>query len=321
MDESRFLVRPFTDTDFESYAEIRTAARPNYPVSSETLRHWDEPIEENTVHDRYVVALRQTEQVVAIGGLGEDPAYRRKYWMFLFVRPEYQRLGIGTKLFDLLLQDARRQNGECLRTSVQTGEAAGLAFSARHGFNERARDWQSILDVKTADTSQLPSLIRGLKDNGIEITTLADEGPADPQVVRRLYQLELATSPDVPRMDSYVAWTLEQFRRMELEGPLFLPESWFIARVGDEYVADSWAQREAADSKLLQQDFTCTRKEYRRRGLARTLKISLIDYAKRHGFERIRTNNNSLNAPMWQLNEQLGFHRFSTTLQLEKILD
>ena len=101
---------------------------------------------------------------------------------------------------------------------------------------------------------------------------------------------------------------------------MVLPEAWFIAKIGAEYVADSWAQREAADPELLQQDFTCTLKEYRRRGLALTLKLSLIEYARRNGFRRIRTNNNSLNVPMWKLNEQLGFRKVSTTLQLEKSL-
>ena len=320
MDESMFSVRSFTDSDFESYAEVRRVARPNYPVSAETLRHWDEAVEANLVHDRYVAELRQTGQVVAVGGLGEDPAYRRKYWTFVFVRPEYQRRGIATKLYDLLLHDARRQSGVCLRTSVQTGEAAGLAFSTHRGFIERARDWQSTLDIEAADTSRLPSLLRGLKDRGIEVTTLAQEGVKDPDVVRRLHRLELATSPDVPRMDPYVPWTLDQFRQAELEGPTVLPEAWFIAKIGAEYVADSWAQREAADPELLQQDFTCTLKEYRRRGLALTLKLSLIEYARRNGFRRIRTNNNSLNVPMWKLNEQLGFRKVSTTLQLEKSL-
>lgn len=254
---------------------------------------------------------------MAVGGLGEDPTVRRKFWIFLFVRPEFQGVGIGTALFDLLLQDARRQLGECLRASVQAEEGTGLAFSAHRGFKEKSRDWQSILDVRTAATSQLPSLVRSVKGHGIEITTLAREGANDPEVGKRLCQLDLATSPDAPRMDPYVPWTYEQFKRAELEGTQFLPESWFIAKVGDDYVGHRWAQREAADPKLLQRDFTGTRKEHRRRGLARTLKLCLTDYAQRNGFERIRTNNSSLNAPMWQLNVQLGFRRVSTTLQLE----
>ena len=320
MDDSLFLVRSFKDSDYEAFAEVRRAARPNYPVSAETLRHWDDAIEANLVHERHVAELRQTGQVVAVGGLMEDPASRRKYWTFIFVRPEYQRRGIGTQLYDVLLEDARRQNGISLRTSVQTGEMAGLAFSAQRGFTERMRDWQSVLEVEDADTSRLPSLLRELKDRGIEVSTLAEEGVTDPDVVRRLYQVELATSPDAPQMDPYVPWTLERFRRAELEGPTVLPEAWFIAKTGSEYVAVSWAIREAADPHMLQQDFTGTVREYRRQGLALTLKLCVTEYARRHGFRRIRTNNNSLNLPMWALNERLGFRILSTTLQMEKPL-
>jgi mycothiol synthase len=320
MDESMFSVRRFTDSDWESFAEVRRAARPNYPVSAETLRNWHEGVEANAVQDRYVAEVRQSGQVVAVGGLGEDPAYRRKYWIFEFVRPEYQHQGIGAKLYDLLLDDAHRQKGLCLRSSVQTEESAGLAFSDHRGFAERSRDWQSILDVEKVDTSRLPSLLQVLKDGGIEVTTLAQEGVNNPDVWKRLYGLDVATGPDVPRLDPYVPWTLDQFKQAEVGTPIALPEAWFIAKFGAEYVADSWAQREPADPELLQQDFTCTLKEYRRRGVALTLKLSLVDYARRNGFRRIRTNNDSLNVPMWQLNEQLGFRKITTTLQLEKPL-
>lgn len=320
MDASRFRLRPFTDSDFGSYAEVRTAARPNYPISVETLRHWDAAIGTPAVKDRYVVELCSNGEVVGVGGLGEDPAHPRKYWIHLFVRPVYQRLGIGGALFETVLDAARRRTGECLRTSVQTGEAAGLDFSSRRGFTERARDWQSVLEVRTVDTGSLPERRRRLKEAGIEITTLAQEGAGDPEVLRRVHALDQATAPDAPQMDPYVPWTLEQFREGEMEGALFLPEAWFLAKVGDEYVAGSWARREPADPGLLQQDWTGTRPEYRRHGLARTLKLGLIEYAQRNGFARIRTNNSSLNAPMWQLNEQLGFRRISTTLQLERPL-
>ena len=322
MDESVFSVRPFVDSDFDSYAEVRRAARPNYPVSAETLRHYDESVPPKLVHDRYVAELRRTGQVVAIGGLDEDPTHAHvgKYWTFVFVRPEFQGRGIGSRLFEILLGDARRQNGVCLWTSVQSGEAAGLAFSARRGFIESSRDWQSVLEVESVDTSRLPSLLLNLKDRGIEVTTLDQEGVDDPDVVRRLYRLDVTTSPDVPRVEPYVPWTLEQFRRAELEGPQVLPEAWFIAKAKGDYVALSSAQREAADPELLQQDYTCTLKEYRRQGLALTLKLALVEFARQNHFRRIRTNNGSLNAPMWTLNEQLGFRRVSTTLQLEKSL-
>jgi mycothiol synthase len=320
MDESAFSVRHFTDSDWEAFSKVRRAARPNYPVSAETLRHWHEVVDPNLVQDRYVAEDRQTNRVVAVGGLGEYPPYPGKYWIFEFVLPEYQRRGIGTKLYDLLLNDARRHKGACLRTSVQTEESAGQAFASHRGFIERARDWQSVLEVETVDTSRLPSLLQALRGDGIDVTTLSNEGADDPDVWRRLYELDVATGPDVPRIDPYVPWTLDQFQQAELRAPTLLPESWFIAKVGGQYVADSWAHREAADPELLDQDYTGTRKEYRRRGIALTLKLCLIDYARRNGFRRIRTNNNSLNTPMWKLNEQLGFRKLSTTVQLERSL-
>jgi RimJ/RimL family protein N-acetyltransferase len=68
---------------------------------------------------------------------------------------------------------------------------------------------------------------------------------------------------------------------------------------------------------VLQQYYTGTRPEYRRRKIALTLKPLLIDYAKRNGYARIETNNDSLNVPMWTLNQGLGFRSVPEHIHLE----
>ncbi|MCI4351995.1 MAG: GNAT family N-acetyltransferase [Thermoplasmata archaeon] len=305
--------------DYESFATILKQVRPDYPVSAETLRHEEEAFGPGPFHQRYVVEVRTTGQVVAIGGLEQDPAAERgKFWVFALVLPGFQGRGIGGGLYETLLASAREHDGVSLWSAVLEDELAGQAFLLRRGFVERRRNWTSVLDLEAAATDRLLSLSPDLAAAGIEISTLAREGVTDAEVAEQLYRLDCETSVDVPRMYPYVPIPLAAFRRFYMEGPNALPEAWFIAKHRGRYVAMSFAQREAAAPDTLEQAYTCTQRDYRRRGLALALKLRVIEYGKRNRYRWIRTHNDSLNAPMWALNERLGFHRVSTIIQTEK---
>ena len=53
--------------------------------------------------------------------------------------------------------------------------------------------------------------------------------------------------------------------------------------------------------------FNGVRREYRGRGIALALKLLAIDFCRRSGAARIRTNNDSENAPMLAINRRLGY--------------
>ena len=53
--------------------------------------------------------------------------------------------------------------------------------------------------------------------------------------------------------------------------------------------------------------FTGVRREYRGRGIALALKLLAIDFCCRSGAGRVRTNNDSKNAPMLAINRRLGY--------------
>ena len=49
------------------------------------------------------------------------------------------------------------------------------------------------------------------------------------------------------------------------------------------------------------------RRAYRRRGIATALKVRGILWAKNHGFQGVRTDTDTTNAPMIAINDRLGF--------------
>jgi mycothiol synthase len=248
----------------------------------------------------------------------DDPA---RPWISGEVRSSRQGQGIGTRLYDTLLAEAKQRGATGVRTTVRENSEVGRAFLARRAFVERRRTWRSRLEVATADTSRLPELTRALTAEGIELTTLAREGANDPVVQHRIHELDAVTGRDVPHTGAYTPLPFEEFQRFFFGDQNALPGAWFLAKQGDRYVGISCAGREPAQPTVLQQFYTATLPEFRRRRVALTLKLALIDYSQRNGFARIETSNDSLNLPMWTLNQRLGFQKLLETIHLENMFE
>jgi mycothiol synthase len=319
MDENRYALRAFRDSDYEALATLQNATFPDEPMSVESLRHVIETFRERSDTYQVVVTDRPSGEVVANGSIYRMPfeTESSKRWIIGMVLPGRQREGIGSYLFDHLAAEARHRGAKALCGQVLEDSASGRAFLEKHDFVERRRVWRSSLDVASADTTPLGPLTRALASAGIELTSLAREGPGDAEVLQRVYDLDAEAAKDIPRDGAYAPLPLEAFRQFFLDGENALPDAWFLAKVGGRYVGLTSAAREPAQPTVLQQYFTGTRPEYRRRKIALALKLMLIDYARKNGYSRIETSNDSLNAPMWSLNRGLGFRKLRETIQLD----
>lgn len=322
MDATRYLLREFRETDFDALAAIQNAVEPDALVSPDSLRHIIEALRRATDPYEVVVEARASGTVVATGSVFKmaESATPDLQGIYLVVHPSHQREGIGTFLYDTLVDRAMTRGASRLQCRVRENSAAGRAFAAKRQFTERRRRWRSSLDVATADTAQLPSLARTIASTGVELTTLSKEGPTDLQVLRKIHDLDSAAARDQPQDGTYTPVPFDLFRQWFFEGSSYLPEAWALAKQGDQYVGMSAGAKEPAQPKVLQQYFTGVRPEFRRRKIALALKLMVIDYAKRSGYARVETWNDSLNTPMWALNRSLGFAKVREVIQVEKDL-
>ena len=322
MDESRYTLREFRESECNALARLLSTVDPDDPVSAESLRHLFESFRESSNLYNLVVEDRRSGELVGNGALfhvstDSDPA---TLWIEGSVLPARQRQGIGSHLYDALAAEARGRKATGLRCRVWENSVSGRAFLAKRAFHERRRIWRSRLEVSSADTTPLAALNRSLADQGIEITTLSREGASDLGVLRRIYELDSATGRDVPRDGGFSPFRFEEFRQFFLGGENFLPDAWILAKYGNQYVGISWGAREPAQPQVLQQNYTGVRPEFRRRKVALALKLGLVEFAKRNGFTRIETSNDSLNQPMWTLNQALGFQKLREQIQLDRDL-
>ena len=177
------------------------------------------------------------------------------------------------------------------------------------------------LEVAGADVSPLPALVQRLANEGISISTLAEERVRDPRCVEKLYELEMTLRQDDPA-SSHIKPPAYNAREalMWLEMPYVIPDAYFIAKRGDEYIGVSDVSLFEAMPGGLTQGFTGVRRRYRRRGLATALKSHGILYARTNGYSIIQTFNRPQQTAIRDLNEKLGFKFAFETVMLETCL-
>jgi GNAT superfamily N-acetyltransferase len=320
MDEQRYSVRDYTDSDHAEVAALSNRIFPDRPISEGLLREeWALVRRLPVAPYRVVVEERSSGGVVADGGLDYNPHQLQldRPWVIVEVDPAHRHRGIGTYLYETSKKEALRRGATGLRARARDEPAEYFAFLERRGFVERRRAWVSVLDLSRAAPRETSEREVALVAQGVRFTTLEEEGAQSEPVLRRLYDLSVATGSDVPRVGAFTAPSFEEFRALDTGGDGFRPAAWMLARIGSEYIGVSYGVHNRADPATLEQSYTAVRREYRGRGVAEALKVRLIAYARANGYRRISTSNDSLNRPMWSLNERLGFRRSSVRIAAE----
>jgi mycothiol synthase len=274
------------------------------------------------VHRVFAVEERSTGTGVGFGELAtdHDTLDPSVLWAIIEVDPDHQHRGIGRHLADVLSAEARSRGTRDLWTWARIDRPRDVAFAGRQGFRELRRRWESWLELPARGYASIPDRTDSLARQGIELTTLAEEGPDREDVRRRLLTLFNEALADEPRVGSYTPTTYERFVSVNLDGPGFLPEAFFLARKDDRYVGVSNLELLPGEPGALQQVFTGTLREFRGHGIATELKRRTVAYAQEHGFLSIRTSNDSLNQPMWAINAKLGYRRRVEHAQFGKSL-
>jgi RimJ/RimL family protein N-acetyltransferase len=319
MDAKRYRMRPFEEADYEPLGRLQSERFPELPSTAREEREWDQLLERaHLLNEKWTVEDRSTGKVAAVAALSHALyAYHpHKFWVAILVDGGHAHQGIGRALATLLHAEALEHRAVCYWTNVRKDDAPSLHFAAQQGFVELRTTWLSVLDLSGPER---PPTAEEQGDRfeaeGIRFATLAQEGPQRPEVRHRIHDLWTETSRDVPRMGEFVPLSFAQFE-VELDRSGVIPEAFFLAAHGDTYIGSSHLERDLAEPDSLMVGFTGTRSEFRGRGIATTLKQRTLEYARSHGIRYLKTFNDSLNDPIWKINEKLGFRR---TVQISNL--
>lgn len=315
-------IRPFAEAaDYPDLATVVAAVWPDRDASLAGLQHFDRAHANGFFFQRFVA--RQAGQMIAYCDCGEPAdSYRPgKYWFELAVLPSQQGRGFGSALYDQMLAALaqRSQPPTMLVCKTHEDQPAALRFLHKRGYQQVMRSHIACLEVAAFDPMPFATRLAKVAATGVELVSLADLAERDADWQRKIYELDWECTLDEPLPDTPTKPPFEHYVTEVFGNPDFWPQAWFVAVDGGRYVGLTAANRNRRQPGQLDTFFTATVRSHRRRGLATALKLRQLNYAQRHGYTRIKTDNEEHN-PMYQINLALGFRPEPALLFFQKQL-
>jgi len=310
-----------SDVDYGAVMNIHNTLFPEWFDTVESMKASDASRDPKRMLER--VLWEEDEKPVAYATFGESTwSYRPgKYFISIRVLPDWQRRGIGTALYDHVVDVLSKRDPEpaILTSDAREDMEHCVRFLTSRGYERVQRQEVSMLDVGKFDFDAFASRRGAVERAGLEVVTGVELAERYEDWRRKLYDLDWEILQDVPVPDRLTRQPLERWVKEELEHPAFLPEGWFLAMDGDEPASLSSVWTALGDPKRLYQGLTGTRRPYRRKGLATDLKIRVIEFARDRGVDSILTDNEE-NNPMYGINVALGYRKMPAWLSMRKKL-
>jgi len=309
---------PATPAHYQGIAEILNYLEPGRQFSASGIADGDKRRDPKFKFQRWVAI--EKDQIVGMGSYSQSIwfAHPQKFVLWIGVRPEYQRRGIGSALYETIINGLQPFDPIALRVIAIEDRQENVRFSEKRGFQEVIRDVPSELDVQSFDLARFTGLEDRFRSNGIEIKTLP-ELEQDPERNRKLYDLDWEISLSVPGdlAAGMGRRGFEKYVEYAITGPSVLQEGFFVAVKGEEYIGLSHVLSSEKGVSLYQ-GLTGVKPQYRRQGIGLAMKVRGIAFAKASGHTLILAENDTKNIPMLAMNESLGFVRKPELITFEK---
>jgi GNAT superfamily N-acetyltransferase len=315
-------LRVATLEDADQVADLESAITPDDPRDGELLAFWwahDFGAEKSArwlAEQRGAVAL----YISAMHSAWSEGARR---FGSVRVRIHPDEWSEGSYLAALEHGEAwlRAEGSQTSFTRIPEDLRRDLDVLAGAGYREvrRERVWRLDLVGGRERLLATAQKTRGeMRRQGVTMLTL--DLDTDPDTLQKLYALDLEATNDIPKTVPSPAPSFDEWSTHWFEHPGHRRDRFWIAREGEQVVGMSilgYPPRRGIPWTA----FTCTARSVRGRGIARALKYETIAQAIALGVELVETANDSENAPILHLNEEMGYQPFTPQLELHRALD
>ncbi len=243
-------------------------------------------------------------------------------YFYVIVRSNRRREGAGGQLYAAVEQAALAAGIQKLVIEVRDTCPEGLAFAVKHGFSERTHSIGMALDLDAFDDRLYDATIARLEAAGFRFTTMEALGNTE-SAQRQLYVLNDTAAAETPGSDGSHSWaSFEDFQQSVCQSDWYIPAGQIIAI---DTATGNWAGMSAitrfAGADYAYNLFTGVDRRYRGRKLAQAVKVLALRYARAAlGVNIVRTNHNTLNAPMIAIDRKFGYLQTPGWYNMEKSL-
>ena len=314
------LVREAGKKDYLEMVDVYNSVRPELGMSIQRMQEKDLTYASPKFFRRHYVAKEPGGHIVGVGLLSHTATefHPKKFDLDIAVHKEWRDRGIGGKLYDAILLQSKRLGANTLWAEVRDTFQESAVFLLKRGFVERRRKNEYWLALAEFEADKFRNWKDNIRRIGVTVSSAKEEKLLSDDWERRLYDLNIETGYDVPRNEPYTPPSYEQALLHETRSSTFVPELCLIAKRGEEYIARTGLVMAGNVPSALVTTYTCTKKEFRKRGLAVALKAEALERARNMGFLTVTTTNDALNNFMITVNERLGFRKRSVLVRYEK---
>jgi GNAT superfamily N-acetyltransferase len=209
-------------------------------------------------------------------------------------------------LVAFLEEEARREGGRQLSVWAFDDDPLKIGVLTDRGFHEerRQRFWQLDLAANRARIERMAAESRArMQREGIQVLTLDQDH--DPRKWEKLKRMSDEAEADVPSTVPFVSMPMAEWMKW-FDSPALRPDRIWLAREGEDIVGISQLAYPPVRGVVMT-DWTATARKVRGRGVARALKCEALVQAIALGVDRVRTDNDSANAPILHINETMGY--------------
>ena len=232
-------IRNFTPADYPAIVDIHNCQNIVWPERPPTPIAWAEADRNRNPryrHQRWVAV--DGKSVVGFSSYSQSPTDYppQSFYINVEVHPEYQRRGIGSALYDQVIQGLQEFNPRALRADAFTNLPQGFTFLQERGFYEAFRETPVHLDISTFDPNPFAELEPKLNAEGIVIKTVR-ELESDPARDQKIYELYWEINEDVPHEGELIEKpAFNEWIEWGLNDPTILYDAYFIAVSEDKYI-------------------------------------------------------------------------------------
>ncbi|HEY3217673.1 MAG TPA: hypothetical protein VGK15_01140 [Candidatus Limnocylindria bacterium] len=313
-------LRPATLDDAAFVADILTERHPDDPEDPQLMRHWW------TIQDPAATVERF---IPSVGGADIGYVMRsHESWakmperfgrMSCSLRPATWSAARVDALIGAMEERQRADGAKKVTMWAWEDDPHHIAILEKRGFREerRSRFWElDLVEGRERITKMAAESRERMKKEGIRLLTLADDD--DPKKLEKLKRMSDEAESDVPTTVPHVTLTTAEFMKW-FDSPGLRPDRGWIARDGDDVVGISQLSYPPVRG-IVSTDWTGMARRARGRGIARALKCETLMQAIALGVDRVRTDNDSANAPILHINDTMGYRRRHDGIQYLKDL-